>query len=137
MPTFEVVSAEKKKSFTGKSGGEFDVWNIQLRNGEGVITAELVQRAGSAAPSGSVEGTVEPGEYGTKFKKAQAAGGGSAFRGKTPKEGAEIVRMNAHRHALSYLAYKHAATGENTVNSWSEYVKLVNAFYDDIRGVQA
>ena len=104
MSTFEVTKAEYKKSFDGKSGGSFNVYEVELKDAEGFTAAEMVTKSDAAGPrpGETVEGEITPGPYGNKFKKA-FQGGGGGFKGKSPKENAQIARMNAQTQALKLL----------------------------------
>lgn len=122
MAEFEVIKAEKKKTFTGKKGGEYGVWTLSLRDGENFETCELVQAASSPAPSGKIEGTIDKsGEYGAKFVTPKGTGGGFS-RGKSPEQLAQekeierirqfsIQAQTAQKNALQALEIKQRDTG--------------------------
>lgn len=105
MPFFTLTKdAVEKKRFPSKDGGEMVVYLIEVKDGERVATAELVQKPTTAAPRAgqTLDGTLEPSDYGLKFKKSQsfgAKGGG----GKSPQERAEIRRMASHKVAVELL----------------------------------
>lgn len=106
MPTFELVKSDFKKTFPMKDGtGELAVYEVELKDGEnGFVKAEIVQKPSSPAPAlGPVEGTLEPGQYAMKFKRAKAAFNGGGFKGKSPEERAEMRRMSAQKQAIALL----------------------------------
>lgn len=110
MPSFQILSANEKKRFTGSKGGEFIVWNVEFDGNDGRGTAEMVKQATSPKPEGAVDATLEPTQYGWKLKENRKNGfGGGGFKGKSPQERAEIRRMNAQGHALRLLAAQVAA----------------------------
>jgi hypothetical protein len=138
MSAFTIESADFKKSFQGKNGGEFAVYEVQFKGNDGAGTAEMVQKASSPAPSGEIDGTLEQTQFGWKLKRAFSpnGGGGRSF-GKSPEERAQIARMNSHGHALAYWRLKHEADPSFRFEGWGDYLKIVDLFFTDITAAKS
>jgi hypothetical protein len=112
VPDFKVVSASKKKDVQGKHG-PMQVINLVLEDAEGRKNAEWFTKAETQLPQpgSTLDGTLESGEYGLKFKKAQGAGfgGGGGGKGRSPEENARIVRQHSQEMALRYAVAKASA----------------------------
>ena len=130
MATYTIVTAEHKKDLT-LDHGDFKVYALSLQGQDG--TVELKQKAASPPPAQGqrIDGTIEDGPYGKVFKKefAPRTGGG----GKSPKESAQIARMNAQTQALKYWELKHTADPSFVIASWGDFTRIVNLFFDDVR----
>ena len=125
MPSFTVNKAEFKKKFDGKKGGTFAVYTVELKDEQGFTNAELVQKEETPAPKqGDVlEGTLEPTDYGMKFKRAQSFGGKGG--GKSPQERAEIRRLAAQKAAVQLLGIEvQIALAQNDEHSAELFAKL-------------
>ena len=138
MASFTINKCEFKKSFEGNKGGEFAVYNVELKDSEGQFTqAEMVQKSSTPAPEVGqvVEGTVEAGQYGMKFEKAQAFGGNGGGRsyGKSPQELAEMRRMSAQKQAIALLAVEVQAGKDFKEVPATELLKpRIQWFFDDL-----
>jgi len=134
MPAYEVANAEHKKNFTGKQGGEFSVWALRLKDGENFVNAELVTKEGSPTPSGTINGTLEHGDYGTKLKKDKPAFNGGGPRVEDPKRSAEIRRMASQRAGIELLAVEVAAGLRFDETKASDHLlPIIQWFEDDAR----
>ena len=130
MPTYTIVTAEHKKDLQ-LDHGEFKVYSLILQGEDKPV--ELKQKAASAPPAQGqrIDGTIEDGPYGKVFKKefAPRTGGG----GKSPKESAQIARMNAQTQALKYWELKHTADPSFVIASWGDFTRIVDLFYGDVK----
>lgn len=106
MPTYTVVDASQKKALDGKHG-PMQVIALELQDdlAGAPKAAEWFTKASTPLPAVGerLEGDVTQGEYGLKFKKAQAAfngGGGGGPRPEDPKRAAAIQRMHDQHMAL-------------------------------------
>jgi hypothetical protein len=64
-----------------------------------------------------IEGTLEPSDYGMKFKKAFSGSGGGGFRPRDPKESAAIQRQHSQGCAVALLHVKAIAGSSRTTIS--------------------
>jgi hypothetical protein len=112
MPEFTVAAASQKKTLDGKNG-PMQVIALSLTDGGATHQAEWFTKASTPLPAeGSrIEGTLEPSDYGLKFKKAfnGGAGGGGGFRPRDPKDTASIIRQHSQHMAVTLLVAKATA----------------------------
>lgn len=99
---YTVENATLKKTFEGSKGGTFNVFTVMLSDGQ---TVELVQKQESPVPAqgDKLDGTIEKTDYGLKFKKTQAFGGGGGYKPKSIEEQKAINRAVAQKNAILLL----------------------------------
>lgn len=141
MPDYIVTNATiKRDNIEGKYGVMRDITLTLVPEG-GVVpgdqfTASWYTKATTEPPvQGTVlTGDVTDGEYGKKFKKAQAAGGfgGGGPRPEDPKRSAAIQRMHAQKVAVMVLQAK-ATAGLATADDFTpaKLASLADWFYGD------
>lgn len=131
MPTFTVKQASHKKDVPGKHG-PMKVLTLQLSGPEGDQTAEWFTKHDTALPEpgSSIEGTVEPSEYGLKFKKAAGQFGGG-FRGRSPEENRRIVRQHSQDMGIRWAELAHARGKLPEDFKVADLLKLVDVFHKD------
>lgn len=113
MTSFTVKSAVKTGDKPDKGYGPMQSIQLVLQE-YGTTTdlgAEWYTKATTAVPTAGavIEGTIEPSQYGPKFKKAQAGGtyqGGGGRGGRSPEETKSIVRQHSQHMALLYTKIK-------------------------------
>ena len=135
MPTYTVKAINRQKNWSGKFGDMVSYYCL-LENGEGnQAEVELAQKVSTAAPQvgQSLEGTVENGEYGKKFKKAQPAGGG--FRG-GPRPDDPATRDSIERQ-VAVKAAAEVFAGQNKLPSEDEILRVTAAFLEAMRSKAA
>lgn len=107
MPTFTVQAAAKKKDIPDSGRGAKQVIVLTLVDGDQPpVIAEWFTAAATPIPTtgSTLEGTVEPSEYGPKFKKAGGfSGGGGGGRPRTPEERKSIQMQHAQKCAVDAL----------------------------------
>ncbi len=140
---YTVSAAEFKKSFEGKYG-PMNVWNLILGDGERAIDAEIVMKPESQPPAvgEELEGTIEKGEYGNRFKKAKQngyGGGGGSPRVEDPKRAAMILRQHSQHMALLHIEgieRRFVPTEEKPrfqMESLEQLKQIIDFFDDDAR----
>lgn len=106
MPAFTVEKCEAANTFKNDYG-EFQVWKVQIHDGEKSLTADLNTKLGKSGPTigERIEGDLTKGPYGWKLKRAaqNGGGGGGGPRTEDPKKSAEIRRMASHKVAVELL----------------------------------
>ena len=131
MAEYTVVPAEHKKAVDGRNG-PMQVIALRLSDGTTEHAAEWFTKADTAVPSPNtrIEGTLEPSQYGLKFKKDRPAFGGTA-RARDPKDTASIVRQHSQHMTLLLLQAK-AQSGKLTDEDLTPAkIKQVTDFFDD------
>jgi hypothetical protein len=110
MATFVIRGVEKKRQFDTQHG-TFQAYALTLEAADkSLVTAELVQKPETAQPAigASVEGTLEDGQYGKRFKKDRAPGAPGGRAPVDPKRETRITHMHAQKCALSYAHLRQA-----------------------------
>lgn len=132
MPTYTVKQATKKKDVQGQHG-PMKVVTLQLSGPDGDQTAEWFTKDQTPLPdAGSqIEGTVEPSEYGLKFKKAAGAFTGGGFRGRSPEENRRIVRQHSQDMGIRWAELAHARGKLPEDFKVADLLKLVDVFHRD------
>lgn len=111
MPVFTVQAASQKKLLPDNGRGAKQVMNLTLAEGNNApVIAEWFTNATTPLPTvgSTLEGTIEPSDYGPKFKKAGGftGGGGGGPRQRDPRESAQIQRQHSQEMALRYAAIR-------------------------------
>jgi hypothetical protein len=135
MAEYTVVAAEHKKAVDGRNG-PMQVIALRLSDGTTEHAAEWFTKADTAVPSPNtrIEGTLEPSQYGLKFKKDRPAFGGTA-RTRDPKESAAIQRQHSQGCAVALLHVKAIAGKLADDDLTPAKIKaLADWFDDDIAG---
>jgi hypothetical protein len=104
VSTFTVKAAAQKKAFEGKYGPS-QVITLTLDNGSGdTKEAEWLTKAATPLPAvgSTLEGDLEPSEYGLNFKKAH--GGGGFGGGRSPRDSRRIERQHSQEMSIRVLA---------------------------------
>ena len=129
MPEFTVLEAEHKKAVDGKHG-PMQVIALRLNDGDRDHDAEWFTKATTDVPqSGTrLEGTLEAGQYGLRFKKAYNAPGGG---GRSPKDTASIVRQHSQHMSLLLLQAKAQAGLLTAEELTPAKIKSLTDFFDD------
>src|SRR4051812_39660882 len=107
--TYTVVSARHKKTVDGQHG-PLQIIALILQDTNGPVDAEWATKPETPVPTEGqqLEGTLESGPYGLKFKRTPAAsfgvgGGGGGWRD-DPERERRIVRQHSEHMALQALA---------------------------------
>lgn len=102
MTSFTVDAVGSQVKDVPLQHGQFKAYKLTLGTPEGQVDAEWLRKADSPAPQvGQVlEGTLEDGQYGRKFKPTARA---SFQRSEDPKRTAAIQRMWAMDHAMQLV----------------------------------
>lgn len=132
MPEYTLKDLEVKKDMPGYSGGPAKVLELTLEDDSGTHTAEMFTMASTPLPSigDKMEGTIEPSDYGPKWKKAGGRQGGGGFK-RSPAETAAIQRQHSQEQALRREANVIAAGGRPY--SREQLVAVINFFEADIK----
>jgi hypothetical protein len=103
MTPITVQKATQKGEPVDRGYGPMVTYALTLDANGQTVTADWFTKASTPPPSpGSVlEGTIEPSEYGPKFKKARNGFGGGG-RPRDPQENARIMRQHSQEMALRY-----------------------------------
>lgn len=104
MPSFVVEHAQRKNDYTDKFGPKVS-YTVKLQGQD--VPVELSQKPETAAPvqGQSLEGTIEQGTYGPRFKKTFTQGGPSnGGGGKSPEQQKSIVRQHSQEMAILWAA---------------------------------
>jgi hypothetical protein len=93
MPSYTITAVQPEpRAWNSTKGGPMLSYRVTLRNEQGAEkpNVEWARKATSPAPAvgQTIEGTVEDGQYGPKFKAAQQMGGGGGGGGR-PRDPAE------------------------------------------------
>lgn len=135
--TYTVKSATKTKDVTLEGKGAFQSVALILADPTGErIEAEWFTKSTTVlpVPGAQLDGTVEDGPYGKKFKKAFAPAGGGGFgRPRDPKDTAAIVRQHSQHMALLYAQAKAQAGGLPVDFTVEQLRKIIDWFDDDVR----
>lgn len=134
MPQYTVTAVADQ---TRPWGNDMVSYRVTLRNGQGAELGNVdVSRKNTQPapkPGDVLDGEVDTsGQYGPKFKAARRGGGG--FRGRDPKERAEIRRQHAQTTALRWVELQHARGQLPEQFGTSELMRLVDHFYTDSGG---
>jgi hypothetical protein len=112
MPEFTIVAAAHKRDLPPKEGMRpSQVIALTLDDGTTRHDAEWITATTTddAALVGTrISGTLEPSQYGLRFKKERPAFGGGA-RGRSPEDTASIVRQHSEHMAILLLQVKATA----------------------------
>lgn len=135
MTTFVIASAEKKNEYSDKFGPKV-AYMLRLVGRDEPV--EISQKPETAPPAEGqqIDGTIEDGKYGPKFKKiyAQNGSGSSNGGGRTedPRKSAEIRHLASVKAALHLLEIevRAGATFEN--EKASEMLKPRIAFFENL-----
>lgn len=107
MPSFTVEKCEAANTFKNDYG-EFQVWKLQIHDGEKSLEADLNTKLGKSGPSigERIEGELTKGQYGYKLKRAAQNGGGkgAGWKPRDPKEQAVITRQHSQEMAILWAA---------------------------------
>jgi hypothetical protein len=128
---FTVLAAEQKKTLDGRNG-PMQVISLRLTDGTTEHNAEWFTKAATPLPSPNsrIEGTLEPSDYGMKFKKAfNGAAGGP--RGRSPEETASIVRQHSQTAVGNLLIAKATAGLLIADDLTPANLKRLHDWYDD------
>lgn len=111
MPQFTVEKCEAAETFKKEPYGEFQVWKVQVHDGQQSIAATLNTKLGKSGPSVGerIEGELTKGPHGNKLKRAAQSYGSKGGGGKSPQERKEIRRMASQRAGIELLAVEVAA----------------------------
>lgn len=107
MPTYRVEKAQEAKRLPPKDDRpELAVHAYTLSENGDTYDVERVAKLTTPLPAvGSmIEGTIEDGRFGKRFKPTTA--GGNGFRKRDPSETRRIERQHAQHMALQYIAIK-------------------------------
>jgi hypothetical protein len=133
--TITAVS-DQVRQWNSTKGGPMNSYRVHLKapDGEVVQNVELSQKNTSPIPTvgQQLEGNVDQGQYGLKFRKAfggpAGGGGGGGYKGKTPSEQASIAASVALDKAL--IAVEQAATlGVVKVGSAEEHAAAIDRYF--------
>lgn len=134
MPSFTVKEAAHKKHVDGKYG-PMQVIGLYL---EGHGSAEWFTKADTPIPAAGtvLEGELETGEYGQKFKKAPPAGGfgggGGSWKPRDPAETRSIVRQHSQHMALLWAQLDPTPT----VRTLEDLKYIIDWFDADVEGTR-
>lgn len=137
MPAYTIASVDREKPWEGNYGPRID-YTCTLRDQAGTEHKSVVvtQKPETAKPTvgQTLNGTIEPGNFGPKFKKEQQQGYGGG-RSRDPKETAAIHRQASQRTAVMFLQAKVTAGAVTADNfpSMDEFRKAVDWFERDIQ----
>lgn len=138
MPTFVVEHAQRKNDYTDKFGPKVS-YTVKLQGQD--VPVELSQKPETAAPvqGQSLDGTIEQGTYGPRFKKTFTQGGLSAGTSGSKDSDAyrspeQIMRSYAQGQALQYWKLKHEGDPTYVISTWGEFQAVVELFYQDAKG---
>lgn len=138
MPTYTVKSINRQKSWKSKRGDDMISYYLILANDKGdEKEVELAQKPSTTAPTEGqkLEGTVEKGNYGLRFKKDYAGGGGGGFRG-GPRPDDPATRDSIERQvAVKAAAEVFGRAGK--IPSGDEVLNLTAAFLEAMRSKAA
>lgn len=139
MASFTIRGVEKRKQFTTKHGSTLQSYGLTIEDSEKqIVHVELNQKPETAEPTigATIEGTVENGQYGQKFKKDQA--NSAAVGGKAPmdpKREARICHMHAQKCALSYAHLRQAQGKLPEEFGMGDLFKIAKMFREDVESV--
>jgi hypothetical protein len=141
MPIYTVNRADFKKNYPGREGGEFSVYDVEVKGEDDMYTqAELVQKSTTTPPAvgDSIDGTISPGKFGMQLKRnyAQNAGGGG-FQGRErdPKVQKQIVRQSCQKTAAvlcQVLSHQQKLPADFGPSNMGFYFSLVDALQADV-----
>jgi|SRR6185437_8704978 len=137
MPTFTVRGVEKRKQFTTKHGSTLQSYALTLEDSDKqLVQVELNQKLETAEPAigAQIEGTVEDGQYGKKFKKALAGAPGGG-KGMSPQTEAQIRHMHAQKCALQYAILRQAQGKLPGEFGLDDLFKIATKFREDVEAV--
>lgn len=110
MPTLKVTTVKEPRQWSGQNGSTFYDYQVigDLDGQADMVTVTVKDQANAPKPGDTLEGTVEDGKYGKKFKKAQQGGwgGGHGGGGRTPEERESIEWQSARRDAIEFMRLK-------------------------------
>lgn len=118
MPTYTVKAINRQKPWKSKRGDDMVSYYLILANERGdEKEVELSQKVSTAAPTPGqkLEGTVEQGNYGPRFKKEYSGGGGGyggGGRKSSPEDRRSIERQVAAKCATELVIAKVVDLGE-------------------------
>lgn len=139
MPTFTISAVSPEVRDVSLDKGDFRSYKMHLRDEQGQLhqSVEWFRKASSPAPQQgeTIEGALEEGKFGQKFKQAPKQGGFGG-RGRDPQERAEIRRQHAQTTALRYMELLEGR-GELTSASWETLHQFVGQFYEDSGSAKA
>lgn len=144
MSTFTIDSVQDyPREWNSTKGGPMLSYKINVTDEAGAKTlaVEWARKKDSPAPvvGQTLDGAIEPTDYGPKFKAAQGSfGGGGGGRQRDPKETAAIQRMAAHKAAVGLIQAK-AQAGLATEEDFkpSKVAALTDWFFDDASRAKA
>jgi hypothetical protein len=113
VPSYTITGvAEQVRDWNSAQGGAMKAYRIDLRGDDGTeeLLVEWSRKATSPPPivGQPVEGQIEQGQYGKKFKKAPAGGFLSGPRPEDPKRAKRIMRQHSQDMAMRALTHAFA-----------------------------
>jgi hypothetical protein len=109
MPEYEVISAFNKKDFPPKDGQKAKkVIGMKLKVGEEQRSTEWFTDHDTPLPQpeSKIEGDLELGDYGWKFKPIRRGGGGRGG-GRSEEDNRRIVRQHSQKCAVDLIRAAH------------------------------
>ncbi len=126
MSKLEVQSVKEPREWSGQNGSTFyDYPIIGLLDGQLESVIITVKDQKNAPKEGdSLDGTVEEGKFGKKFKKANSFAGGFSGGSRSPEEQNMIMRQHAVSDAIALMAI----AGTKTTTTKENALKLADYF---------
>ena len=139
MSTFTIRGVEKRKQFTTKYGSTLQSYALTLEDSDKqFVQVELNQKVETAEPAigTQIEGTIEDGQYGKKFKKMLQSGApGPGGKSMSPQTEMQIRHMHAQKCALQYAILRQAQ-GKLPSEFWlDDLFKIATEFRKDVEAV--
>lgn len=130
---YTVEGVERTRQWVNKKSSTPMVsYYCTLRDQQGIVTrsVDVAQKASSPAIAAGqqLEGDINMGEYGPRFKKAWTGGGGGGARGKSPAEQAGISASVALDKALIAIEQAGAFGAVPKPSTPEEHVALVQRY---------
>ena len=136
MPTLTVASANVKpgKENVQTQHGAKKVIVLQLKDGDELKQAEWFTNATTPlpAPGSTLDGELEAGQYGLRFKKAQQQGGFGGPRPEDPVRSARILRQHSQMVAIQFATLMHSLGRLPEDFGREQLVALVDWFDADV-----
>lgn len=141
VQTYTLKDMEVKKDMPGYSGGPAKVLELTLEDESGTHTAEMFTMASTPLPSigDKMEGTIEPSDYGPKWKKAGSRSrnsGKDAYWDRKEKRDIEAQPRIERQHSQAMALEREAniiAAGGRPYNG-EQLRSVINWFDKDIKG---
>lgn len=137
MSTFTITNVhDKVRDWSSQQGGAMKAYRIDVTGPRGEENGvEWSRKASSEVPTvgQTIDGDIEQGQYGPKFKAARQASGFGGPRQRDPKETAAIQRQHSQSAAVEFLKAKiQAGALEGDFPSMDNFRWLVDWFQRDI-----